>query len=61
VIVSCSKLGTLEHGQSVEVRRGQLLRGRKMLQSLKSTGRLMASQDWTQWFDEKLAKLAGDQ
>jgi hypothetical protein len=61
VVVSCSKLGTLEHGQSVEVRHGHLLRGREILLRLKSAGRLMASQNWIQWFDEELTKLAGNQ
>ena len=61
VVVSYSKLGTLEHGQSVEVRHGHLLRGREILLRLKSAGRLMASQNWIKWFDEELAKLVGDQ
>jgi tetratricopeptide (TPR) repeat protein len=54
VAVSCSKLGTFEHGQSAEVRHGHLLRGREILVGLKSAGRLMPSQDWIQWLDEKL-------
>ncbi len=58
VAVSCAKLGTLEHGQNVEARQGHLVRGRRILASLKSAGRLMPSQDWIPWFDEQLAKLA---
>jgi tetratricopeptide (TPR) repeat protein len=58
--VSCAKLGTLEHGQSVELRHGHLVRGRQILVSLKSAGRLMPSQDWIPWFDNQLAKLTGD-
>jgi tetratricopeptide (TPR) repeat protein len=58
--VSCAKLGTLTIGQTVEERRGHLLRGKEILLSLKSAGRLAASQDWVQWFEEELAKLEGD-
>jgi tetratricopeptide (TPR) repeat protein len=58
--VSCAKLGTLQHGQSVELRRGHLVRGRQILVSLRSAGRLMPSQDWIPWFDDQLAKLAAD-
>ena len=59
VAVSCAKLGTLAHGQSVEVRHTHLVRGRQILVSLKCEGHLMASQDWIPWFDEQLAKLTG--
>jgi hypothetical protein len=61
VAVSCAKLGTLEHGQSVEVQHDHLVRGRQILVSLKSAGRLMPSQDWIPWFDDQLANLTADQ
>ena len=56
VAVSCAKLGALEYGQSIEERRGYLLRGREILVRLKSDGRLMPNQDWIASFDEELAK-----
>lgn len=55
--VSCAKLGTLDHGQSTEVRRDHLLRGREILLNLNSAGRLAANQDWVGWFDEHLTRL----
>jgi hypothetical protein len=57
VAVSCAKLGTLDHGQSVKARRDHLLRGREILATLKSAGRLTANQDWTEWFEKQLGKL----
>lgn len=60
VAVSCGKLGTLEHGQNVEVRRAYLLRGKTILARLKSADRLMANQDWTEWFAEQLQQLPPD-
>ena len=57
VALSCAKLGTLEHGQSVEARRDYLLRGRAILLKLKSGGRLMPSQDGTEWFERQLGQL----
>ena len=57
VAVSCAKLGTLEHGQDVDARRGYLLRGRDILVKLKEAGRLMPNQDWIGWFDEQIAQL----
>ena len=51
------KLGTLDHGQSWEVRQRYLLRGKEVLVALQSTGRLMATQDWIKWFNEQLAAL----
>jgi len=59
VAISCGKLGTLEHAQSVENRRGYLLRGREILTRLKSAGLLLPSQDWIPWFDAKLAEFDG--
>src|SRR5271166_3880171 len=59
VAISCAKLSTLEHGQSVEERRAFLLRGREILVSLKSAGRLLPDQDWIPWFDAKLAEFDG--
>jgi predicted negative regulator of RcsB-dependent stress response len=55
--VSCAKLGALEYGQSVEVRRAYLMRGRASLLKLKSEGRLLPSQDWTEWFEGQLSQL----
>jgi len=57
VAVSCAKLGALDHAQSVETRRDYLLRGREVLLKLKSAGRLMANQDWTEWFEQQLGQL----
>src|SRR5215467_263845 len=54
VAVSCAKLGTIDHGQSIETRRDYLLRGKGILQRLKAEGRLMANQDWTEWFETQL-------
>ena len=55
--VSCGKLGTLEHAQSVEVRRSYLIRGRSILVKLKEQGRLLPNKDWTAWFDSELGSL----
>ena len=60
VAVSCAKLGAFEGGQGVaelDERRAFLLRGRKILQTLKAAGRLHANQDWIGWFDDRLAEL----
>jgi hypothetical protein len=57
VAVSCSKLGTLEHPQTVATRRNYLLRGRAILAGLKDAGRLHPNQDWIAWFDRQLAQL----
>ncbi len=59
VAVSCAKLGTLEHGQSAEIRREFLLRGRGILAKLKEEGRLLPSQGWIGWFDRQLEQLPG--
>ena len=58
--VSCSKLGTLEQGQSVEVRRDYLLSGRGILAKLKEEGRLPPNRDWIGWFDGQLERLPPD-
>ena len=57
VAVSCARLGALDHGQSLETRRGHLLRGREILLTLKAAAQLTESQDRTAWFEEQLAKL----
>ena len=57
VAVSCAKLGTLDHGQNWEARQRYLLRGKELLLTLQSAGRLMANQDWIEWFNEQLATL----
>jgi predicted negative regulator of RcsB-dependent stress response len=57
VAFSCSKLGTLAHEQDEDVRRDYLLRGREIIARLKSEGRLTPSDDWTDWFDARLAEL----
>ncbi|MGH8629433.1 MAG: tetratricopeptide repeat protein [Burkholderiales bacterium] len=59
--VSCAKLGTLDHGQSVEAQRAYLLRGREILAKLKAAGRLMANQDWTEWFEQQIGQLPPSQ
>jgi tetratricopeptide (TPR) repeat protein len=56
VAVSCAKLGTLDYGQSVEAQRAYLLR-REILAKLKAAGRLMANQDWTEWFEQQIGQL----
>jgi hypothetical protein len=61
VAVSCAKLGTLDHGQSVEAQRAYLLHGREILAKLKAAGRLMAKQDWTEWFEQQIGKLPPSQ
>jgi len=57
VAVSCAKLGTLDHGQNWEARQRYLLRGKELLLTLQSAGRLMANQDWIEWFNEQLATV----
>lgn len=57
VALSCARLGRLDRGQSVEARRGHLLRGRDILLTLKAAGRLLPNQDWIAWFDDELARL----
>jgi len=57
VAFSCSNLGRLEHGQTIDARRGHLLRGRGILARLKEQGRLPPQQDYIQWFDDRLAEL----
>ena len=54
---SFAKLGTLAHGQSAELRRDYLRRGRAILVLLKGEGRLLPKQDWIEWFDSQLAQL----
>ena len=61
VAVSCAKPGTLAHGQSIEVRRGYLVRGREVLAKLKAKGRLLPNQDRIEWFDAQLAQLPPNQ
>jgi predicted negative regulator of RcsB-dependent stress response len=56
VVASCAKLGTLNHGQSLQTRRGYLLRGQALLLRLKSEGRLPPNQDWSAWFAERLGQ-----
>ncbi|MFC4311661.1 tetratricopeptide repeat protein [Steroidobacter flavus] len=60
VAVSHSKLGMLAFGQTLENRREHLLRGKNILLSLKSTGRLSPDQDHTVWFEQQLAKLPAE-
>jgi len=55
--VSCAKLGSLAHVQSLGVRREHLRRGRRILAKLKKQGRLQPNQDWIEWIDSKLAQL----
>jgi hypothetical protein len=57
VAVSCAKLGTLDHGQSVETRCDYLTRGKAILLRLKSEGRLAATEDWIGWFEQQLRQL----
>ncbi len=57
VAVSCAKLGSLEQGQSLDERRGYLIRGRAILSQLKGGGRLLPEYDWIPWFDAEIAKL----
>jgi hypothetical protein len=57
VAVSCAKLGALDYEQGRETRHRYLLRGREILLTLQSTGRLMAKQNWIVWFNEQLATL----
>jgi len=58
--VSFAKLGTLAHGQTVELRRDYLRRGRAILALLKSENRLLPNQDWIEWFDIHLTELETD-
>lgn len=55
--VSCAKLGTLEQGQNVEVRRGYLQRGQGILDRLKREGRLQQDNNMLQWFTDQLSDL----
>ena len=57
VAVSCAKLGTITHVQSIEIRRGNLIRGKDILLKLKSKQLLMPNKDWIEWFDEQLRNL----
>ena len=57
VAVSCANLGLINYGQDLEQRRRHLVRGREILQNLKSTAKLLPNQDWIGWFDEQLDEL----
>jgi len=58
VAVSCAKLGTLEtEAITYSKRKDYLLRGSRILSELKSRGQLMPNQDWTDWFDARIAEL----
>jgi tetratricopeptide (TPR) repeat protein len=59
VAVSCSKLGSLAHGQTIEARREYLVRGREILARLKAQNRLHPNQNWISWFDDRIAALPG--
>ena len=52
--------GTLEHAQTVAVRRNYLVRGRAILAGLKDAGRLHPNQDRIAWFDHQLTQLPPD-
>jgi hypothetical protein len=41
----------------VETRRDYLARGKAILLTLKSEGRLVPSQDQTEWFEQQLSQL----
>ena len=60
VAISCAKLGGLVDGQTTDVRRDHLLRGREILTKLESEGRLQPNQNWIDWFDSQLASLPSD-
>ncbi|MFM7514098.1 MAG: NB-ARC domain-containing protein, partial [Cyanobium sp.] len=55
--VSCAKLGSLNSLLPIHTRKEHLLRGRAILQALKSSGRLHPNQDSISWFDRALAGL----
>ena len=57
--VSCSRLGDLDASDKAE-QREWLQRGLGILRALKDAGRLLPSQDWTAWFEEKLKTLDDD-
>ena len=57
LVVSCAKLGALEHGQSLAARREYLERGLGILVMLKADGRLMGNQDWIDWFATQIHQL----
>jgi tetratricopeptide (TPR) repeat protein len=57
VAATCARLGLLEHGQSTETRRTYLMRARDILLRLKSAGRLMPHEDFTNLLDQELANL----
>jgi hypothetical protein len=57
LVVSCANLGMLDTELTASKRGDYLLRGRGILCELKSQGRLLPNQDWTDWFDSQLAEL----
>jgi hypothetical protein len=54
---SCAKLGTLDQGQSAQVRRDYLQRGRGILGRLTGGGRLQQDINLLQWFEDQLTDL----
>lgn len=54
--ISCGKLGC-HPALGIDARRDYLRRGQAILRGLKDAGRLLPSQDWTNWFERELAKL----
>ena len=58
VAVSCARLGSLGGERAGDMRRAYLMRGRDILVSLKTEGRLLPRHDWIEWFNGQLAQLA---
>jgi tetratricopeptide (TPR) repeat protein len=61
VVVSCAKLGSLTREHTTDMRRAYLTRGREMLVSLKTEGRLLPDRDWITWFDGQIVQLTGEE
>ena len=60
VAVSYAKLGGMEQLDKTECL-VYLQRGLDILMALKTSGRLLPNQDWSAWFNDKLAALDADE